>query len=117
MTITVNTKAYAFDTNVTPDVGRHTGPANTYEIKDYVDLKRTAPKPNGTFRGVARASAKFVKTVTLDDSTKADAIVEATFSIPVGMSKANIDSIRDDLGDLLISTNGHDLVYKQDIAQ
>lgn len=117
MTVTVNTKAYAFDTNVTPDVGRHTGPANTFEAKDYLDLRRTMPKKNGTFRGVARASAKFVKTVTLDDSTKADAIFEFTSSVPVGMSKANIDSIRDDLGDFLISTNGDDLVYKQDIAQ
>lgn len=117
MTVTVNTKAYAFDTNVTPDCGRHTGPSNTFEAKDYLDLKRTAPKPNGTFRGVSRASAKFVRTVTLDDSTKADAIVEATFSIPVGMSQANIDSIRDDLGDLLVSTNGSDLVYKHDICQ
>lgn len=117
MTITVNTKAYAFDTNTTPDVGRHTGPAHTFETKDYLDLRRVAPKPNGDFRGVARASAKFVRTVTLDDSTKADAIVEVNASLPVGMSEANIDAIRDDMGDLLISSNGDDLFFKQKISQ
>lgn len=117
MTITVNTKAYAFDTNVTPDNGRHVGPAQTFAVKDYLDLKRTAPKANGDFRGVARSSAKFVRTVTLDDSTKADAIVECNFSIPVGMAEADIDSLRDDAGDFLISSNGDDLVVKHDISQ
>jgi len=117
MTITVNTKAYAFDTNQSPDIGRHVGPAQTYEEKDYLDLKRTAPKPNGTFRGVARASAKFVRTVTLDDSSTADAIVEVNFSVPVGMAEADIDSLRDDMGDFLISSNGDDLVFKHDINQ
>lgn len=117
MTITVNTKAYAFDSNPTPDIGRHVGPAQTFEAKDYLDLARTAPKPTTTFRGVARARAKFVRTVTLDDNTKADAIVEVSCSLPVGMSEANIDSLRDDMGDLLISANGDDLFYKHDISQ
>jgi hypothetical protein len=117
VTITVNTKAYAFDTNPTPDAGRHVGPAQTYQVKDYLDLRRTAPKPTADFDGVARASLKFVRTVTLADGSKADAIAEASFSIPVGMAEADIDSLRDDLGDLLISQNGDDAVYKQDIAQ
>lgn len=117
MTITVNTKAYAFDTNQTPDSGRHVGPAQTHSIKDYLDLRRTAAKPTATFAGVARASAKFVRTVTLGDGSKADAIAEASFSIPVGMAEADVDSLRDDLGDLLISANGDDLVWKHDINQ
>lgn len=117
MTVTVNTKAYAFDTNPTPDSGRHVGPSNTFQAKDYLDLKRTAPKPNGDFAGVARSSAKFVRTVTLADGSKAEAIAEGSFSIPVGMAEADVDSIRDDLGDLLISTVGDDLVYKHDINQ
>lgn len=117
MTVTVNTKAYAFDTNPTPDIGRHVGPASTYSVKDYLDMKRVAAKPTSTFAGVARSSAKFVRTVTLGDGSKADAICEASFSIPVGMAEADVDSLRDDLGDLLISSNGDDLVFKHDINQ
>lgn len=117
MTITVNTKAYAFDTNTTPDIGRHNGPSQTFQVKDHLDLKRTAPKPSGDFDGVARASAKFVRTVTLASGETADAIAEAYFSIPVGMAEADVDSLRDDLGDFLISSNGDDLVYKHDINQ
>lgn len=117
MTITVNTKAYAFDTNPTSDAGRHNGPAANLQTKDYLDLRRVHPKPNGDFLGVARASLKFVRTVSLAQGGTADAIAEASFSIPVGMSEADIDSLRDDLGDLLISSNGDDAVYKQKINQ
>lgn len=117
MTITVNTKAYAFDTNPTPDAGRHNGPAQTFQVKDYLDLKRTAPKPTTTSEGVARSSAKFTRTVTLANGDKAIAIAEANFSIPVGMVSADIDSLRDDLGDLLVSSNGDALVEGHDINQ
>jgi len=117
VTITVNTKAYAFDTNLTPDAGRMTGPAQTAADKDILDLKRTAPKPTSDFDGVSRASAKFVRTKTLASGKKVELIAEANFSIPVGVVKADVDSIRDDLGDLLISTNGDDLVWKADITQ
>lgn len=117
MTVTVNTKAYAFDSNPTPDAGRHNGPAATYAVKDFLDMRRVAAKPTADFAGMARASAKFVRTLTLADGTKADAIAEATFAIPVGAAEADVDSLRDDLGDLLISTNGDDLVWKHDINQ
>lgn len=117
MTVTVNTKGYSFDTNPTPDSGRHTGPANTFQVKDYLDLKRVAPKPTSTFAGVGRASAKFVKTVTLGDGSKADIIGEASFSVPVGAADVDVDSVRDDLGDFLISSGGGDLVKKHDINQ
>jgi len=117
VTITVNTKAYAFDTNPTPNSGRHQGPAATHSVKDYLDLKRQEAKPNGTFAGVSRASAKFVRTVTLGDGSKAIATAEVNFAIPVGMAEADVDSIRDDLGDLTISSNGDDLVWKQKINQ
>lgn len=118
MTITVNTKAYAEDASITPDVVRHTGPAHTFSVKDYLDLKRTAPKPTATFAGVARASAKFVRSLTNATTGEvADAIAEASFSIPAWATEAQVDSIRDDLGDLLISQNGDDLVFKHDIRQ
>lgn len=116
MTITVNTKAYAFDTNSTPDSARMIGPSNDFDTKDILELKRTAPKPTADFPGVARSSAKFSRTVTIN-GVNYTAIAEANFSIPVGMAGADIDSLRDDLGDLLISSNGDDLVEKHKIVQ
>lgn len=117
MTVTVNTRAYAFDSNPTPDSGRHTGPAHTFQAKDVLDLKRTAPKPTLTFDGVARASVKFARRVTLANGEFAEAIGEASFSLPVGMADADIDLIRDDLGDYLISSGAGDLLKKHDITQ
>jgi len=117
MTVTVNTKAYAFDTNMTPDSARHTGPAQTAADKDYLDLKRVAPKPTADFDGVSRATAKFVRTKTLASGRKVELIAEANFSVPVGVAQADVDSIRDDLGDFLIASNGSDLVWKADITQ
>ncbi len=116
MTITVNTKAYAFDTNTTPDSARMVGPSNDFDTKDILELKRTAAKPTSDFPGVARSSAKFSRTVVIN-SVPYTMIAEANFSIPVGALAADIDSIRDDLGDLLISSNGDDLVEKHKIVQ
>lgn len=116
MTVTVNTKAYAFDTNTSPDAARMVGPSNDFDTKDILELKRTSAKPTADFPGVARSSAKFSRTVTIN-SVNYTAIAEASFSIPVGMVGADIDSLRDDLGDFLISTNGDDLVEKHKIVQ
>lgn len=118
MTVTVNTKSYNFDTNPTPNTGRHVGPANTMSVKDVLELRRVSPKPTATFDGVARSSVKFARTVTLSSGKTAEAIAEATFSIPVGTSDADSDSIRDDLGDFLIAAgDGGDLVKKHVINQ
>lgn len=115
MAITLNTKAYAFDSTQSPDKNRYTGPAHTYSVKDIFDVARVAAKPTADFAGVARSSAKFTRTLTLGDGSKATAIAEASFSIPVGATAADIDSLRDDLGDFLISTDGDNLVEKHDL--
>lgn len=117
MTVTVNTKAYAFDTNPTPESARLVGPAQTASAKDYLDLKRVAPKPTADFEGVSRATAKFVRTVTTSAGKKVDVLIEIHSSIPVGVVKADVDSIRDDAGDFLISSNGDDLLWKGKISQ
>jgi hypothetical protein len=116
MTITVNTKAYAFDTNPSADQGVHVGPNQTFSVKDVLVLARTAAKPTDTYAGNARASAKFQRTLTLGDGSKAVATAEASFSIPVGAAEADVDSLRDDLGDLLLLQAADDLVWKHDIT-
>lgn len=116
MTITVNTRAYAQDSFANPNKVQYTGPAHSFAGKDLLTLGRTAPKPTKDSRGVARAEAKFTKTVTLDNGLKADAIVTITCSLPVGMAKADADSIRDDAGDLAISAVGETLFWNHDLT-
>lgn len=116
MTITVNTKAYDQDSTGIDVVG-YRGPAHTFSMKDYLQLKRVAPKSSSSFAGVSRVTAKFSRTVVLNsDPTKtAEAIVEVTTSLPVGMAEADIDSIRDDMGDFLLLQPADDLFLKQDL--
>ncbi len=117
MTITINTLAYEEDSSINPNLVRYVGPANTFASKDLLDLGRTAAKPTPTFAGVARATAKRVKTVTLADGSTADAIVRIETSLPVGIAKADADALRDDIGDFAISANGDDLFWKHDLRQ
>jgi hypothetical protein len=117
MAITLNTLAYSQDAFVSKDRVLYTGPSNNFAIKDQLVLSRTAPKPTSTFRGVARAEVKRVKTVTLDDGTKADAIVTQSTSFPVGMAKADADALRDDVGDFAIGADGDALYWSHDLTR
>lgn len=114
MTITVNTRAYNSDRVAADSVG-YVGPAHTFSAPDQLVLKRVAPKPTSNFAGVSRVSAKFSRQVTLADSSTAVAIVEVVTSLPVGMAEADVDLIRDDMGDFLLLTAADDLFLKQDI--
>lgn len=114
MTITVNTRAYNADRIAADSVG-YVGPAHTFSAPDTLILKRTAPKPSANFAGVSRVSAKFSRAVTLADASIATALVEVVTSLPVGMAEADVDLIRDDMGDFLLLTSADDLFLKQDI--
>jgi hypothetical protein len=55
--------------------------------------------------------------VTLDDGTKADAIITVSSSLPVGMAKADADALRDDMGDFAIGADGDALFWSHDITR
>lgn len=116
MTITLNTLAYNQDAFVSPNKVSYVGPSNTFSAKDQLILGRVAPKPTATFDGVARSSVKRVKTVTLASGAKADAIVEVSASLPVGMTQADVNSLRDDVGDFLISADAGTLLWNHDLT-
>lgn len=90
----LNTRTYTED-RVNPDSVRYVGPANTLTISDTFEMKRVYPKPTSTFAGVARPTAKRVKTVSLngDAATPGDMISQFGGSIPVGTSDADIDAM------------------------
>lgn len=119
MSITLNTLVYNQDSFVNSNKVKYTGPAHTFTTKDELVLSRVAPKPTKDFNGVARSSVKTVKTVEINATTGEthDAIIETTFSFPVGMTSADADALRDLHGDFIISadcgtlTVNHDLTY------
>lgn len=111
MALTISTKTYSFDTNPTPDSARYTGPAQTATVKDFILLKRQAPKPVVGFAGVARSSEKTVKSCVIDGVTR-DLIAETTFSYPVGAPPADVTALRADHVSLLGNAATETLVDK-----
>jgi hypothetical protein len=116
MTITVNTRAYDLDATIDMNQNQYTGPSHSVSAKDLLTLKRSKSNATSTNPGFARTYAKFTRSVTISGKTY-DIVAEGYISAPVGVAKADVDLIRDDLGDLLISSNGDNLAWKQDINQ
>lgn len=116
MTMTLNTQVYTLDTSIDPNANQYTGPAHTQAVKDLLVLRRTPAKGVATTTSVPKASAtaKMTKTVTVG-GVSTEIIGEYTVRYPVGAAKADVDDIRDKLGDLMISTDGDNLVWKGDI--
>lgn len=112
----VNTRTYS-PNKVQPDAVGYAGPAHTFSSKDTIELKRVEPKPTSTFKGVARPTFKQVQTVEIDSVTgaTADAIIQLTASLPVGMTDAAIDALLDDLAAFAASTEAANLFKKLDI--
>jgi hypothetical protein len=54
--------------------------------------------------------------VTLGDGSTADAIIAVNFSLPVGMTQADVDALRDDVGDFVISAGCGTLVWNHDLT-
>jgi hypothetical protein len=119
MSITLNTLVYDQDSWPTPNKVKYIGPDHSFAAKDEMYLGRTAPKPTADQRGMARSVVKTVKTVEVDAVTgeTGEAIIETTFALPVGITDAVADSLRDNHGDFILSadcgtlTKKHDLTY------
>lgn len=117
MAITLNTKSYVMDRFVTKDKARYTGPAHTYSIEDTVTLgsQPISAASNG-YNPVARTSVRTAKSVTVNGIIQ-PIVFETFVSVPVGTASADVDAVRDDHGDFLISANGQALVNALDINQ
>lgn len=116
MTITLNTLAYEQDGWVNPDLTIYRGPAATSMVKDLIALGRTRPTPTADFDGISRSRLKRTKTLTLTNGLKHEATFEVLVGIPVGAVTAEVDALRDDIGDLVISAVGAAVVNNHDIT-
>lgn len=69
------------------------------DFRDTIALYRTFPKANANFKGVAKSAVKFTKDFTVagvDGTTSVTAplIVDVNFSIPVGLTVAQLIVVR-----------------------
>jgi hypothetical protein len=115
MALTASAKTYTFDTNPSPDSAKYIGPAQTSVVKDYILLKRVAPKASKDFGGVARASEKTVKNALINGIYR-DLIAETIFSYPVGSDAALVTALRADHSSLIASTPTQTLVDNAKIS-
>lgn len=117
MPITVNTKTYNLDTNLSPNSIRYAGPAATFQVVDHIDLKRTAPKPTKDFAGVARSEIKATRTLMTDATgRKISGSISVDASIPVGASETDVLSLIDDVADFLLTAAGQQVITRHDIT-
>jgi len=75
------------------------GPEGTLSVRDAMQFYRTLPKRAGNFLGSAKMSVKFTQDKLVDTAdgageTPAPLIAEVSFSIPVGVSDADILAFR-----------------------
>lgn len=112
----INTRTYNVDRTL-PDAVTYAGPAHTLTLLDKFEMKRVLPKSSGTFRGVAKPTAKMTKTVVINSTTgeTANAIFEFSCSLPVGMLAADIDAGLADFASWLASNDAKALAKLLDI--
>lgn len=112
----INTRTYNVD-RVQPDAVAYAGPLQTFTTRDKFELKRTFPKTSGTFKGVAKPVAKMTQTVIINATTgeTADAIVQLSASLPVGMTSAATDALLADFASYCASTDAKNLFKLLDI--
>lgn len=112
---TINTKTFTFDTNPSPDSARYIGAGQSDTMKDFFQVRRVAPKPTKTSKGVARTYQKRVISEVIDGTIQ-DLIYECSTSIPVGASAAGKTAVRADSSAFAGSTAGIALVDKATIS-
>lgn len=116
MSLTINTRVYTAD-RVQPDNVAYVSPANTVTSIDKFEMGRVYPKPQGTFKGVAKPSCKITKTVVVNATTgeTAPLIASTSFSVPVGIPDAECDTLCADLASFFASDDAKTLLKALDI--
>jgi len=117
MTITVNTKAYTEDAATSSNVIPYVGPDHSISKRDQFILGRTPPVANKTFSGMARSTARLVRTLPLTGAVTETglATVEVTVNFPVGSATVDQEAMIDDIAAGVAQQWFTDLGTKQDI--
>jgi len=117
MALTINTRVYNFDTQITSDATRYNGPSNTTTVKDVLSLKRNVPKTVNGVVGVHRHELKSVYTQVDANGNSDDVIITTTISRPHRVTDANLDLVRVTHAAALSGTVGADLIKSNKVNQ
>lgn len=117
MSLTVNAKAYALDTQQAPNIQRYLGPLHTQSRNDWIDLGRTAAKPTKDYAGKGRTRFKLTRGATDGTLALGDIIVDLAISIPVGTQESEMDAILADLGAWIVTAAAESFFQDQKIVQ
>lgn len=112
----INTRTYSVD-RTTPDAVAYVGAGHTLTLNDKFEMKRTYPKPTGSFKGVGKPLAKMTKTVTINSVTgeTAPLIVQISGSVPVGTPAADVDGVLADFAAWVSTADAKSLFKSLDI--
>lgn len=113
MSLTPGVLTYSPDSYQKDSVG-YIGVLKTASVKDDISLSRVLPKPTSVFSGVLRTRCKLVRTYALTGALTptADIIVEVSASVPVGMSAADVATVKGVIADMV--TDGDFLTLVRD---
>jgi len=92
MSLTFNTKTYTEDTSLGSDGKRYAGPAQSYNLRDHLDIRRTFPKKTATYAGNSRSQAKFTRTGTDGTENVGDMILNLQGSIPAAVQTSEVSA-------------------------
>lgn len=110
----INTKTFTFDSNPSPDSAKYIGVNHSSVSKDFIQVRRVAPKTTAISNGVSRTYEKRVISEVVNGKV-VDSIRETVTSIPVGVSAATQTALRADSAAFATSTAGIALVEKSQI--
>jgi len=118
MALTIDTRTYNFDVQLTTDSCRYTGPDHTSSFIDTVILGRTSAKPTSDYAGKNRGRAKLTRTmVDSNGDNVGEAIFETNCSVPVGSVQADVDAFIVDGADMVSTSLFTNVVNNHDINQ
>lgn len=104
MSLTVNAKIYTVD-SITGHTFGFQGPANTTLVKDRLVQRAFPAKPTALFSGNTRFAIGVYRSHTLTGAktAAADGSAKVEFTLPVGISSADVDAYCNDLGAYIAS--------------
>jgi len=117
MPLSVNTLAYANDTSRSPDSFRYLGPANTFSVKDWLDVWRKAPIATADSAGKARSMGKLTRTMTDGTDPVGDGILKLESSIPADAARSEQEAMIDDFATWLLTAEAKDVLLDHEIVQ
>lgn len=117
MTLAINAKTYTGNSYGNQAVS-YIGPGKTVSVRDDAILRYTPPKPTPVFSGMARTSARLVRTLALTGALtpNGEATCEISVAVPVGYASADVDTLLNDMGAFLASATFKTHVKSQQVA-